>query len=598
MRECLGETLSREAGCLSDLLLGSPSQWVSRPLLGWREHGSWHWLSRAEVQKRVRRVARWLYSIGIRRGDRVGLLGHNSPEWFVADFAILRLGAVTVPAYYTDPSEAVRYVFADAGCKLALSEPGEQQAKLDAAASPVFPFRGEGVISLLHVSRDAAFDGEIEAEKPQRHELATLIYTSGTTGKPKGVMLTHDNLLSDIASELAVIPIFQEDLFLSFLPLAHAYERNTGQFLPTACGTAIAYAESVGTLMRDVTEVRPTVMISVPRLYEKIYAGVQEQLAKSSSLARMLFARAQALGLEQFELRQKGETLRGGKALALRILDRLVHARLRARLGGRLRLFVSGGAALHPEIARFLLSAGLTVCPGYGLTEASPVLAVNPERRIKPDTVGPPLPGVEVRLSEDGELLARGPMVMRGYWHREEETAAVLDEDGWLHTGDIADIDDDGYIRITDRKKELMVLSNGENVPPAYVERCLAMDPCIAQAMVVGEGRPYVTALVVPDEAQMESVWYREMKRPLPPTWRTDREVQQWLLGRMHRNCRDLPTFMQVKKFTFVGEEWTQDRGMLTPTLKFKRRQILERHKQEIEAMYERNPESRPREGA
>jgi len=592
-KSCPGRDLAREAGCLSDLLLESPDAWADSLMLGYREHDAWHWLARAAVQRKVRRVANWLSSTGVRPGDRVGLLGHNSPEWCIADFAILRIGAVTVPAYFTDPPEAVRYVFEDAGCKLVLVEPGEQQAKLDTSTVPVFTLKGDasgsGVerITLEGVSRDASFDGEINVEKPKRDDVATLIYTSGTTGNPKGVMLTHGNLLSDVAAELDVIPVFPDDVFLSFLPASHAFERNVGHFLPVVCGTCIAYAEDVTTLMRDIPEVKPTVMISVPRLYEKIYAGVQEKLSHAPAIKRKLFDKAQALGAENFELTQQGSGLSGGKAVVFKVLDHIVHGKLRAKLGGRLRLFMSGGASLHPDIARFLLAAGITVCPGYGLSEASPVLTVNPERKIKPETVGPALPGVELKVSEDGELLARGPMVMQGYWNKPEETAQILDEDGWLHTGDLVEMDADGYVRIVDRKKELMVLSNGENVPPARVEKRLAIDACVLQAMVVGDQRPNLTALVVPDAAQLGAVWSRERKCPLPENWRENADVHQWLLQHMHRCCHDLPSFMQVKDFVFVDEEWTQAEGMLTPTLKFKRRKIMARHQAEIDAMYE-----------
>jgi len=588
---CQGSNLAREASCLSDLLLKSPDAWANSPMLGYREHETWRWLSRAEVQQRVRRVAKWLHSTGVRPGDRVGLLGHNSPEWCIADFAILRIGAVTVPAYFTDPPEAVQYVFEDANCKLLLVEPGEQQAKLDASKAPVFTFRGDASgsverITLQGISRDTSCDDDINVEKPERDDLATLIYTSGTTGNPKGVMLTHGNLLSDVVAELDVVPVFPDDVFLSFLPVSHAFERNVGHFLPVASGACIAYAEDITTLMRDISEVQPTIMISVPRLYEKIYAGVHEKLSHAPDIKRKLFDKAQALGVENFELKQQGSSLSGGKAMIFKMLDLVVHGKLREKLGGRLRLFISGGAALHPEIARFLLAAGITVCPGYGLSETSPVITVNPERKIKPETVGPALPGVELKTDECGELLVRGPMIMRGYWNKPEETAAVLDKDGWLRTGDLVEIDADGYVRIVDRKKELMVLSNGENVPPARVEKRLAIDPCVLQAMAVGDRKPHLTALVVPDAARLGAVWRRERKCPLPESWREHADVHQWLLGRMHRRCHDLPSFMQVKDFVFVADEWTQIAGMLTPTLKFKRRKIMVRHQTEIDAMY------------
>ncbi|MDQ6966836.1 MAG: AMP-binding protein, partial [Mariprofundaceae bacterium] len=417
---------------------------------------------------------------------------------------------------------------------------------------------------------------------------ATLIYTSGTTGKPKGVMLTHGNMLADVAAGLGGVPVFDTDTFLSFLPVSHAFERTVGHFLPIACGSGIAYAEDITTLLRDIPEVRPSVMISVPRLYEKIYAGVRDKLMHAPAIKQKLFAHAQQLGLRRFELRLEGDELHGMDAFVFSILDHLVHAKIRAKMGGRLRLFVSGGAALHPDIARFLLAAGLPVCPGYGLSETSPVLTVNPERRIKPETVGPALPGVELRLAEDGELLARGEMVMPGYWKRPEDTAAVLEADGWLHTGDIAEMDDEGYVRIVDRKKELLVLSNGEKVPPARVEKRLAIDPVILQGMVIGDQRPHLMALLVADEGGMARYWQKETGAPLPVDWRQNSDVRDWLLTRIHVACDELPSYMQVKDFTFVDAEWTQTAGMLTPTLKFKRRCIMQQHQAEIDALYAR----------
>lgn len=563
-------------------------------MLGYREHEEWHWFTRAEVQQKVHRVAVWLYDTGVRPGDRVGILGRNSPEWCIADFAILRMGAVTVPAYFTDPPEAVQYVFGDAGCKLLLVDPGEQQAKLDAFGVPAFTLRGDASpsregISLGAISRDASRDGAMDTEKPGRDDLATLIYTSGTTGNPKGVMLTHGNLLSDVAAELDVVPVFPGDLFLSFLPLSHAFERNAGHFLPVACGTRVAYAGNITTLMRDIAEVKPTIIISVPRLYEKIYAGMHEKLSHAPAITRKLFNKAQALGVENVELKQRGSRLSGGKAMLFKILDPVAHGKLRTKLGGKLRLFISGGAALHPDIARFLLAAGITVCPGYGLSETSPVITVNPEHKIRPETVGPALPGVELKMGEGGELLVRGPMVMQGYWKKPDETAAVLGTDGWLRTGDLVEMDVDGYVRIVDRKKALMVLSNGENVPPARVEKRLTIDPCVLQAMAVGDQRPYLTALVVPDAVQLDAVWRREHKRPLPEDWRKHADVHAWLLQRMYHGCHDLPSFMQVKKFVFVDVAWTQADGMLTPTLKLKRRKIMARHQVGIDAMYAKN---------
>lgn len=585
-KPCPGLALAAEAGCLSDLLLASPAAWLQQPLLRHRmADGSWKSLNRITVQQRVLRLAAWLEAEGVKPGDRVGLLGHNSVAWFIADFAILRLGAVTVPAYFTDPAEAVQFVFNDAGCRLVFAEAGEQQDKLEGASQRVVSL-GFGAMSADAISRDEQWDDGPKTAPPTRDTLATLIYTSGTTGNPKGVMLTHGNLLSDVVAGLGGVPIWPSDLFLSFLPVSHAFERTVGHLLPTACGAGIAYAEDVTTLMRDMPEVQPTVMISVPRLYEKIYAGVQGKLDTAPAIKRWLFGRAQRLGLERFELQQQGRDLSLVRARLWKMLDAVVHGPLREKTGGRLRLFISGGAALSPDIARFLLAAGFTVLPGYGLTESAPVLCVNREGAIRPESVGPALPGVELDVAEDGELLARGPMVMQGYWKRPQETAEALDREGWLHTGDTAEIDADGYVRIVGRKKELIVLSNGENVPPALVEQHLTREPMIVQAMVVGEGHPHVAALIVPDWQAVADALGKSLENGHPGAWKDEQQLYHWMRMRIRAATKELPSFMQVEDFRMLDEVWTQENGLLTPTLKLKRRKITMLHKKDIDALY------------
>ncbi|MDX8383112.1 MAG: AMP-binding protein, partial [Ghiorsea sp.] len=390
---------TNNASCLSDLLLRSSSSSMQSPMLRYRTSSGWQHLNRITIQQRVLRVAAWLEAKGVQKGDRIGILGHNSVEWFLADLAILRIGAITVPAYFTDPAEAVQYVFEDAGCTLLLVEPGEQQRKIENMPQLILPLRSpkqEASIpiaadaNLELVSRDDRWDAGPQQPTPCRNDLATLIYTSGTTGHPKGVMLSHGNLLSNVASGMGAVPILASDVFLSFLPVSHAFERSIGHFLPLASGAEIAYAEDVTTLMRDMQEVHPSIIISVPRLYEKIYAGIQAKLAEGSSLKRFLFQTTQAIGLKQ----HKQQTLSPLESCLAPLLDKIVNPKLRTKMGGNLRLFISGGAALNPDIARFLLAAHITVLPGYGLTEASPVLSVNPEHDIRPESVGPALPGV------------------------------------------------------------------------------------------------------------------------------------------------------------------------------------------------------------
>lgn len=586
LNTCIGVERAKQATCLPDLLLASPSAWLDKPLLRFRkQNGEWEQWSHIRVQQAVLRVAAWMEKQGIQAGDRVGILGHNSPEWLIADFAILRLGAITVPAYFTDSPEAVQYVFDDAECALVWVEAGVQQAKLNGYDKHTVLLRGDGE-SLATIAKNKVWENQLHAPCPKPDDLATLIYTSGTTGHPKGVMLTHGNILADVWGSLEAVPVFPDDVFLSFLPVSHAFERMAGHFLPMACGSEIAYAEDITTLMRDMPEVQPTVIVSVPRLYEKIYAGVHAKM-EASALKNFLFKQAQSLGKERFELRQQGKDLEGIKAKVWALLDGIVNAKLRAKMGGNLRLFVSGGAALSPRIANFLLAADMIVLPGYGLSESSPVLTVNVAHKIKPASVGPALQGVELKLADDGELLAKGDMVMRGYWHKVEESKQVLDDEGWLHTGDIAEIDDDGYVYIVDRKKEIMVLSSGENVPPALVEQHLIHDPCIEQAMVIGEGRPWLAALLVMDEEQVLLRWKKNKGKVLPEHWREDAGLQAWLLSRIKHELSDLASYMQVRKVVLASEEWTQENGCLTPTMKLKRRHIRALHQSDIDRFYD-----------
>ncbi|MBL1352379.1 MAG: long-chain fatty acid--CoA ligase [Zetaproteobacteria bacterium] len=572
---CFGLKRAKDAACLSDLLFNLPDSLSKREMLKCRQkNGIWQSWTLEKVKISVLRLAAWLQSSGVSKGDRVGILGHNCVPWMLADMAVLRLGAVAVPAYFTDAAEKVQYIFHDAQCSLIFFEPSQKE-KLIQGEVPMLPFDGQH--SLMGVVSDIIWDGCLDIPAPQREDLATLIYTSGTTGKPKGVMLTHGNILADVWSGLTAVPVFQDDVFLSFLPLSHAFERTVGHFLPIACGAEIAYAEDVTTLMRDMFEIKPTVVISVPRLYEKIYTGVQATL-ETSWLKHFVFQQAQYLGLKRFYLQQQGKDLSVMQAWLWQHLDVLVHAPLRAKLGGHLRLFISGGAALSPRIANFLLAADILVLPGYGLSETSPVLSVNVAAKVKSASVGPALSGVSCELAGDGELLVKGDMVMQGYWQHPEWNQGVLDDDGWLHTGDVARIDEDGYIFIVDRKKELLVLSNGENVPPALVEQYLCHLPCVEQAMVVGEGQAHLVALLVVDERCLQRLWKRQHRGYLPLNWKKHARVHAWFLKRVKKELSDLASYMQVRHVSFVDEAWSQENDCLTPTLKLKRHVIQDKY--------------------
>ncbi|MDX8409377.1 MAG: long-chain fatty acid--CoA ligase [Mariprofundales bacterium] len=587
-----GASRASNADNLSDLLFSIPEQWLDQTLLIQRADGdpplalhSWR-----EVQQAVSRLACWMDKSGIRAGDRVGLLARNSPLWLICDFAILRLGAVTVPAYTNDPAPAICHQLRDAGCALLLVDPGITWRKVSALTTLPRLLTTEAEHhntdplpdTVSSIIQDPAFDDNLPPP-PHREALATLIYTSGTTGISKGVMLSHDNILADITAGASAVEVTPQDRMLSFLPLSHAFERTIGHFLAVACGCQIAYAESVTSLKRDMPLMQPTIIITVPRLLEKLQTGVQQQLASKPAIIRRLFATAQHLGWQ----RHQGE-------LAMLVwpwwwlLDRLTQRPIRQRLGGRLRLFVCGGAALATDCGRFITAAGIPLLPGYGMTESAPVASVNRLGDVDLASVGSPLPGVEVRIGDDNELLLRGRMIMQGYWKQEAVTAATIDQDGWLHSGDLARIDATGKIHITGRIKELIVLSNGENIPPLQIEQQLLRDPCISQAMVVGEGRPWLSALLVVDMEQFHQACPLDT-RPVSenPNNLSDPAIHAWFRHRIGAALRgDLPHYMRIRDFTLLKQSWTQESGLLTPTLKLKRHAILSHYAEVIAAMY------------
>jgi len=364
------------------------------------------------------------------------------------------------------------------------------------------------------------------------------------------------------------------------------FERTVGHFAPVACGSGIAYAEDVTTLLRDIQEIKPTIMVSAPRLYEKIYSGVQEKLKNEPKIKQKLFAKTQELGKERFHASLDGNNLPFVKKIAWSILDKVVNKKLRDKMGGRIKFFVSGGAALDPKIADFLLASDIQVLCGYGLSESSPVLTTNPPSRNKPDTVGPAIPGVELKILEDGELLARGPMIMQGYWNKPKDTDQVLDSDGWLHTGDVVEIDSDGYVKIKGRKKEILVLSNGENIAPSIVEQYILKDGCVLQTMAIGDSMKYISAIVIINKDIVIQEWEKDFNSNLPDNWKESIIANEWLLTRINQNAKSIPNYARVRKIILDDCEWTQKNGMLTPTLKLKREKILKLYEQEIKILY------------
>jgi long-chain acyl-CoA synthetase len=592
---------------LCDILVHLESSSSKPDLLRHKTEGAWKGIPTEAFCRQVRESARGLRALGVRRGDRVAILSENRPEWAVADHAILAAGAVTVPIYPTLLADQVEYILEDSGVAAVLVSTPEQAAKV-AAVRPrlqalreaaVFDGEAPGARSWASiVARGAAAGGGAGGDdlgQADPSDLASLIYTSGTTGRPKGVMLTHGNFAHNITACCDAIPFAAEDLCLSLLPLSHVYERMV-EYCYLWRGASIAYATSIDALAANMQEVRPTIVCAVPRLFEKLHLRLLDQAAAASAPRRalMLWAMRQAEECGG-RLSRAAEGTRKPWPPALRlgrvVADRLVYARLRARLGGRLRFFISGSAPLGPEVARMFLGMGIPIVEGYGMTECSPVIAVNRVDDICIGSVGPPLEGLEVRIASDGEVEVRGPSVMRGYWNNDEATRETL-VDGWLLTGDIGRLDEHGCLVITDRKKEVLKTSGGKMVAPQPIENLLRADRFIGQAVVIGDRRNYLTALLVPNFDQIRS--YAALKglpeAPMPDLLKHPR-VLDLFERRIAAINERLARFERVRKFRLLDRDLTVEEGEITPTLKPRRKVIAARYADLIDGMYAEPPQ-------
>ncbi len=570
-----------------------------------RHRQEWVTYSWGEVARAVARWQQALAAEGLVAGDRVAVLLRNSPDWVVFDQAALSLGLVTVPLYNDDRPDNLAYVLADSGSRLLLVQDAGRWSRL-AEALPA-----DGALQRVVLNDAPHSGGELGLSDPRLRlasawlpqeapelrvrrdgdpdALASIVYTSGTTGRPKGVMLSHRNMLYVAEAALSLIDCFENDVFLSFLPLSHTLERSGGYYLPMLAGAMVGFARSVPQLAADLQVVRPTAMIAVPRIFERVYGRVGEQMAQKPYVARLLFETTLKVGWRRFQHLQH----RAGWSPALLLwplLDRAVARKITAALGGRLRLAVSGGAALAPSIARTFLGLGVPIVQGYGLTETSPVVSVNPLEDNVPESVGVVLPGTEVRVGEHDELLVKGPGVMQGYWNRPEDTAQVLGDDGWLRTGDQARIDEAGHIFLTGRLKDILVLSNGEKIPPADMELAIAVDPLIDQVMVVGEGRPYLAALVVLNEGQWFVIAQQLGLDPEKPSSLHEDGAHDLVLKRIKQALRGFPGYAKIRRVCLSLDPWAIDDGLLTPTLKVKRPKVLEKFASEVEQMYAGGP--------
>jgi len=589
---------------LPTMFFDQAERFGDRPFLWDKHEGEWRSRSWAQTADEVTALARGLLTLGVKSGDRIGLVSENRPEWLVADIAIMAVGAISVPAYTTSSTEDYHYLWCDSGAVgiIVSTRALARQTLLAAQKCPNTEFAicieavaeapGQGLRTMTWADCLAGGQGRDDdiramAARPERGETCCLIYTSGTGGRPKGVMLSHGAILCNCMGAedvISCLPDYQSpgEVFLSFLPLSHSYEHMAGQFFPISIGAEIYYAESLEKLVANIAEVRPTIMTAVPRLYEMIHGRIQRGLESQSSLKRRLFHKAVELGRKKYE---RPGTLTLGERLLDGLLDRLVRAKVAQRFGGRLKAFVSGGAPLNYDVGVFFVALGLRLLQGYGQTESAPLISINRYERNKIDSVGPPVKDVEVRIAEDGEILVRGELLMNGYWNNPRATAETI-IDGWLHTGDIGLLDDFGYLMITDRKKDIIVNSGGDNVSPQRVEGMLTVEPEVGQAMVYGDQRPHLVALIVPDH-DFASGWGKEHGKGHDlATLVTDGDFKKAIGAAIDRVNGKLTAPERVRRFVLAVEEFTIDNEMLTPSMKIRRHVIKEKYGASLDELY------------
>ena len=600
----MNSTTQPAVSSLAHLFYRSEANFGNKPMYLSKRNHAYRSLTYSEVGVIIRNLALGLASLGVKKEDKVSILCPTQEEWAMADFAILSLGAVTVPIYPNLPAKQAEYIMQNSDTKVVFVSDQDQLAKVIEVKNNCPSLTHAILVTqddkkkdyVMHFTELMEAGKKFGASHPNfieeslskisRMDLATIIYTSGTTGMPKGVMLSHNNILSNSLASVQVARIGPDDTLLSFLPLAHSFERMAGHFMPISKGCAIAYAESIEKVPQNMDEVKPTIMCAVPRLYEKIYNRVQEGLLTAPALRKKIFAWAIRVGEEARRTGKKG--------FSYKLAHKLVYSKLHARFGGRLKFFVSGGAPLSKEIGEFFANMGMMILEGYGLTETSPVITVNRPELFKLGTVGPVIDGVEARIAPDGEILTRGPHVMMGYYKNEEATKEMIDPDGWLHTGDIGYFDQDNYLVITDRKKNLIVTSGGKNIAPQPIETLLVTIPYIEQVMVIGDNRNFISALVVPNLEQLRK-YAKDHNIPYNSDEQliANKEIYT-MVDKMIQESQDhagIARYEKVRKFAFLPKAFTIESGELTPTLKIKRNVITRNFLTIIESLYNKETE-------
>jgi long-chain acyl-CoA synthetase len=576
-----------------------------RPFLWVKHDGRYRATSWRQTAEAVSALARGLRLLGLKPGERVGLISENRPEWMIADLGIMAAGGITVPAYTTNTVDDHRHILANSGARMVIISTNALASRVLPAADQVTSI--EHIITIDPLTSGQVSHPEIHAwaeviaagktapddvietvQRIGRDDVSCLIYTSGTGGVPKGVMLSHANILANCRGAYLLLEAigYGDEVFLCFLPLSHSYEHTAGMMFPISLGAEIYFAEGAETLAANLPEARPTIMTAVPRLYETMHQRLQRSMEREGGLKAKLFRRTLELGRKRLD---------DPRSLDLRermldwLLGILVRRKIRKRFGGRLKAMVSGGAPLNPEIGKFFLALGVPLLQGYGQTEASPVVSANPPNRIKIDTVGPPLDGVELKIAEDGEILVRGELIMKGYWNDPESTVRAL-QDGWLHTGDVGMLDADGYIKITDRKRDFIKNSGGDMVSPARIEGYLTIEPEIGQAMVYGDRRPYLVAVIVPHAELIESVASAQGVKPELADLQEHPELVKAVAAAVARVNAGLSPIERVRRFILAREAFTTTNGQMTPTLKIKRHAIRQAYGEALVRLYETKP--------
>ena len=582
------------------MVLRHTERFAERTVMRRKQGGRYRNISWIELGEQIRTYAAGLIDLGLAPGDQVTIMSPNCPEWAYADLGIMAAGGRTVPVYHTESLKTILHILQNS------------QSRFFFTHSPLFARQLVHHLSRVpHLEKIILLSGSVNHDHilslaelvrrghslPRecvdktlsggcREDIATLVYTSGTTGEPKGVVLTHDNILSNIEACCHLFRIDERDQCLSFLPLSHIFERMAGYYMMLHQGVTIAYAESIDTVPANLAEVRPTIVISVPRLYEKMYSRIIERATTGPWLKKQIFFLSLRIGRNFTRKQLASETSGVWLSLARNLADRLVFSALREKLGGRLRFFVSGGAPLVTEIAEFFLAAGVPIYEGYGLTETSPVIAVNYPGRHRPGSVGPSLDTLSLTFSDEGELMVKGPSVFAHYWQQDEATTQAL-KDGWFHTGDIGHIDGDGYLFISDRKKDLIVTAGGKNIAPLELENRIKTDPFIASVLVYGDRKPYLTALVVPDFDALQK--YAAHKK-IDFLDRCDLICHPRILDlirrRIDRIQQDTPSYKRIRRFTLLSRDFSASEGEVTPTLKLRRKEIGKNFATVLEDIY------------